>query len=318
MSYVSNNSNKNVYDIIIIGAGFGGYSAGIYSARYNLKTLIIAKEFGGAIMDAGIVENYPGFIKINAVELMQKLEEQAKAQGAEVLHGETLEIIKKNDLFIVKAKDKEYQSKAVIVASGTERRKLQVPGAEEYKGKGVHYCATCDGVFYRDKITAVIGGSNSAAHAAMLLEKYAKKVYIIYRRDKMRCEPILLSRLEQMDKIEIIYNTNVVEVKGSRFVEKVILDKEYKESKELKLDGVFVEIGSDPATKIVKNLGVELSEAKEIIVDKNCSTNIKGVFAAGDVTNTVLRQGVVAAGQGTIAATSVYKYLSGKNVEKGW
>ncbi|MBW2990968.1 FAD-dependent oxidoreductase [Candidatus Woesearchaeota archaeon] len=308
-----------MYDIIIIGAGFAGFSAAIYSARYNLKTLVIAREPGGAINIASEVENYPGFKKISGLELMKHFEEQAKSFGAELVVDEVEGVIKQEKSFKVETRQKkEFEAKTVILAMGTQRRKLEVLGAKEFEGKGVHYCATCDGAFYRDKVVAVIGGSNSAAHSALLLARFAKKVYIIYRREKLRSEPILIKQIKETKNIEIIYKNNVIEVKGDKFVNKAVLDNEYKKSKELALDGIFVEIGSVPSSAIAKELGVKLTQSREIIVNEHCETNIKGVCAAGDVTNTVLKQGIVAASQGAIAASSAYGYITGKKAGQPW
>ena len=308
-----------MHDVIIIGAGFAGYTAAIYSVRYNLKTLLIAKQPGGAIVNSSKVENYPGFTAIPGYELMQKFEAQAKEFGAEMIVDEALGIIKEKDCFKVETKiNKEYKAKAVILAMGTERRKLEVKGADKYEGKGIHYCATCDAAFYRNKAVVVVGGSNSAAHAALLLSEFAKKVYLIYRKEKLRCEPVMQDRCIGIKHIEIITNTNITEVKGKQFVEKIMLDKAYNGKKEFAVDGVFVEIGSIPNSAIAKELGIELNQAHEIIADAHCATSIKGVFAAGDVTNTVLKQGITAAAQGAIAASSAYQLITGKDPSAAW
>lgn len=316
------NSGRIVYDVIIIGAGFAGYSAAIYSARYNLKTLIISKQPGGAIINSAKVENYPGFKSISGVELMQRFEEQALSVGAELIIDEVIGVMKESgeegELFRVEAREHSYLSKTIILAMGTERRKLEVPGAKDYEGKGIHYCATCDAAFYKDKVVGVIGGSNSAAHSAMLLSKFAKKVYIIYRGCEMRCEPIMLKAMQGFGNIEFIYNNNVVGVKGGRFLEKVVLEKPFNGESELALEGLFVEIGSVPNSAIAKGLGVELTQSGEIKTNVQAETNVKGVFAAGDVTNTPLRQGIIAAAQGVKAATSAYKLLTGKTVTGAW
>nr|MCK4930248.1 FAD-dependent oxidoreductase [Nanoarchaeota archaeon] len=232
---------------------------------------------------------------------------------------EVVGIIKQEKSFKVETRQKkEYETKTIILALGTERRKLNVPGAKEYEGKGIHYCATCDGVFYKDKTVGVIGGSNSAAHSALLLSRFAKKVFIIYRKQEIRAEPVLKDRINQTKNIEIINDTNVTEVKGSKFVEKVMLDNVYKGKKELVLDALFVEIGSVPNSAIAKQLGIRLTQSNEIIVNAQCETNIKGVYAAGDVTNTVLRQGIVGASQGAIAASSAYQFVTGKRAVGSW
>jgi thioredoxin-disulfide reductase len=309
---------KIVYDAIIIGGGFAGLSAAIYSARYNLKTLVIAKQPGGAIVNATHVENYPGYVSISGIELMQKFEEQAKSVGAEIMIDDVIGVMKHKEGFKVETEEKEFLSKTVIMAMGTERRKLDVPGAKEYESKGIHYCATCDGAFYKGKTVAVIGGSNSSAHAAMLLSRFAKQVYILYRGEEMRCEPILCTNMQQLGNITMIFNTNVVQLKGGKFLEKALLDKPFNGSTELALDGLFVEIGSVPSSAIAKQLGVELTKEGEIKANIQCETNVKGVFAAGDVTNTPLRQGIIAAAQGVKAATSAYIMLTGKKVTGAW
>jgi len=303
-----------MYDVIIIGAGFAGYTAAIYAARYNLKTLVIGKVFGGMITESSEVCNYPGFQKISGVELMNKFLEQAKSLGAEVVADDVLKASKDNDVFKIETRQsKKYEAKALILALGTKRRKLEVPGALEFESKGVHYCATCDAAFYRDKTVAVIGGSNSAAHAAQLLSRFAKKVYIIYRGANLRCEPVTHDKIKADNKTEILCGYNVKEVKGSKFVEKIMLDLPYKGQIELSVDGVFVELGSVPNSVLAKELEVEVNQNNEIVVNAACETSAKGVFAAGDVINTPMRQGIVAAGQGAIAANSAYKFLTGKS-----
>ncbi|MBN1792802.1 FAD-dependent oxidoreductase [Candidatus Woesearchaeota archaeon] len=308
-----------VYDVIIIGAGFAGYSAAIYAARYNLKTLVVAKELGGMILEAHAVENYPGFRKVSGMELMQKFEEQARDLGAEIEMNEVVGLEKKDNIYLVHTSStKVHEAKAVILATGTKKRKLGIPGQKEYEGKGVHYCATCDAPFYKNKVVGVIGGSNAAAFAADLLRKYASKIYLIYRKEELRCEPALKDQVLSDPKVEVIYRTNLTEFKGTKFLESVIIDKEYKGARELKLDGVFVEVGGLPTSALASALGCELGKTGEILVNNQCETKVKGLYAAGDVTNTPLRQGIVAAGQGAIAATSAYKYLSGKNMGSGW
>jgi thioredoxin reductase (NADPH) len=303
-----------LYDVIIIGAGFAGYTAAIYAARYNLKILVIGKELGGMITESSEIWNYPGFQKISGIELMNKFMEQAKSLGAEIVADDVLKASKDNDIFKIETRqDKKYEAKALILALGTKRRKLEVPGGLEFEGKGVHYCATCDAAFYKNKTVAVIGGSNSAAHAAQLLSRFASKVYVIYRGANLRCEPITHDKLKADKKTEVLCGYNVKEVKGSQFVEKVMLDLPYKGQIELAVDGVFVELGSVPNSALAKELEVELNKDNEIVVNAACETSAKGVFAAGDVINTPMRQGIVAAGQGAIAANGAYRFLTGKS-----
>ena len=294
-----------MYDLIIIGGGPAAMSAAIYAARYRLKTMMLASMLGGAILEAHDVQNYPGFKKISGMELMKNMGEQARFQGVEIINEDVENIAPADNAFRINDK---YESKAVLLAVGTKRRKLKIPGEAEYIGKGVSYCATCDAAFFKDKVVGVVGGSNSAAMAAQLLAEHSKKVYIIYRQSYMRAEPVRVEDLEKNDKVEFIYDTNVSEVKGSKLMEKVILDKEYNGSRELDLDGLFIEIGSVPSTALAELLGVELDERSLIKVDQGQRTNIKGVYAAGDITtnSNKFRQIVTAVSEGAIAAQSAY------------
>lgn len=295
-----------MYDLIIIGGGPAAMSAGIYASRFRLKTLILASMIGGAITGAHDVQNYPGFKTISGMKLMKQMEEQVRFQGVEIKPEDAMKITPKGNGFKV---NEQYECKAIILAVGTTRRKLEIPGEEEYMGKGVSFCATCDAAFFRDKVVAIIGGSNSAAMAAQLLADHSKKVYIIYRKEHMRAEPARVEDLENNPKIEFIYNTNVLEIKGNKFLEKVILDKKYKGSNELALDGIFIEIGSVPSTILAETIGIELDDYYNLIkTDAGQRTNIKGIYAAGDITTNSDRfmQVVTAVSEGAIAANSVY------------
>ncbi len=300
--------SKELFDVLIIGGGPAGYSSAIYSARYMLKTILITKEHGGAIVDAHQVENYPGFKNITGIELMNKFKEHVLYYNVPILNDEVIEINKKEKIFEVKTKTNEiYRSKTLILALGTMRRKLNLPNEDKFIGKGLSYCAICDGYLFKNKVVCVIGGSDAAASSAILLSRYASKVYIIYRRDKLRAEPYWIDKINKTSNIEIIYNANVVEILGNEKVEGVKLDN----GNSLKLDGIFVEIGSIPSTTLLKNINIELDEQGYIVVDHLMRTNIEGVFAAGDVTNLYkhFRQVVVAAAQGAIAAYSAYSFL---------
>ena len=294
-----------MYDLIIIGGGPAAMSAAIYAGRNKLKTLILATMLGGAITEAHDVQNYPGFKTISGMKLMKNMEEQVRFQGIEIKIEDAVKIAPEGSGFKV---NDEYDCKAVVLAVGTKRRKLNIPGEEEYIGKGVSYCATCDAAFFKDKVVGVVGGSNSAAMAAQLLAEHAKKIYIIYRKAHMRAEPARVEDLENNPKIEFIYNTNTSEIKGDKFVEKVILDQEYKGSKELALDGLFIEIGSVPSTSLANMLRVEVDEYSMIKTDAGQRTNIKGIYAAGDITTNSNKflQVVTAVSEGAIAAQSVY------------
>ncbi len=303
-----------MYDLIIIGAGPAGLTASIYASRYRIRHLVIGKDLGGTMGLAWQVENYPGFKRISGMELTKKMVEQVKGLGGEIKLSEVSELAKLTEgIFAVKTTGGQtYQAKTLIIATGIRRRELGVPGEKEYLGKGVSYCAVCDAPFFRGKTVAVVGGANAAAQAAVHLAEFAKKVYLIYRRKPLRAEPIWRERVEKNPKIEIIYETNVVRILGKRgLIGGVELDNPYQGNKYLAVDGVFVEIGGVPGTELAKKLGVEVDEKGYIKVGLDMGTNIKGVFAAGDIANAAgeLQQIVTACSEGAIAATSVYRYF---------
>lgn len=301
-----------VYDVIIIGAGSAGYAAGIYATRFGLRTLLIGKEPGGQTNEAYEVDNYPGFLNISGIDLMTKFKEHAEKLGAELVVSEAIDVGKKGENFVVKTKDKEHEGKAVILATGSKKRKLGLPKEEEMTGKGVAYCATCDAMFFNDKIVGVTGGGNSAVKSALLLAEYAKKVYIIYRKAKedMRAMPYWVKKAEENDKIEMIFRSVPKEIKGKEKLESVVFEKDGKDL-EIKMDGLFVEIGTDPENSLAKKLGVSLDEQGKIKVEKDMSTNVEGVFAAGDITNgsNGMEQIVTSCAEGSIAAESAYNYV---------
>ena len=305
------------YDFIVLGGGGTGLAAAMYSARLGLKTLVLGTShgtelpIGGVITTTNIVENYPGFSKISGYELAKKIKEHAENYDLVTMKEEkATEIKKSKNYFIVKTNKDSYKTKTVLFATGTRWRKLEVPGSEEFQNKGVHYCALCDGILYKDKIVAVVGGSDSAIKDALLLSGYAKKVYIIYRGEEIRPEPINLEKVKKNKKIEIINKTNIKEIKGDKLVTSVILDKSYKENKELKLNGVFIAIGHIIISELAESLKVELNEKKEIKINHmNSETNIKGVFAAGDVTDKPFKQLIIGVADGCTAAHSAYEYI---------
>ena len=299
---------KKIYNLIIIGAGPAGYTAAIYAARYELNTLVFGKDSGGVASTAPKVENWPGIKSITGIELMAKFKDHANAyKNVKFIDQEIDDIKKEDNIFKVHANNKFYKSKAIVLALGLIRRKLNIPGEKKFAGKGIAYCATCDAAFFKNKIVAVVGGANSAVVSALLLAEHANKVYIIYRKDKLRAEPIWIKNIKKNPKIEIIYNTNVVKAEGDKFLEKIILDT----NKKLKINGLFIEIGSIPSTTLAKKLNINLDKSNLIKIDSNCATNTKGVFAAGDITNgsNNMKQVITAAAEGAIAAESVYRYL---------
>lgn len=309
-----------MYDLIIIGTGASGLSAAIYAGRYKLKTLVIGKEFGGETSTAWIISNYPGLAEIDGYELMNKMRDQAVKNGAEVKDGEVTKIIKQGHCFSVFAGADEFQSKTLIFALGTERRKLGLSNEKDLVGKGVHYCVTCDGPLYTGKTIAIVGGGDASVKGANLAGIYAKKIYLITREKELRAEPVNYDQMKKLgDKVEVIYESQVKEIiaKNSGLgLEKVVLDHSGKAG-DLKIDGLFVEIGALPNVELAKSLGVELDEKGYIKVDNFMQTNIDGVFAAGDTTNHfgAFKQDITAAATGAMAATSAFKDLGVHNSE---
>jgi len=296
-----------MYDVLIVGGGPAGLAAGIYAARYAMKAAIFTMLRGGTITESHIVENYPGVIKATGTELMDKFVEHAKHFDVPIIEKQ-IDKVEKNKVFKVITTDgKEYEGKTIIFCTGTTKRRLDAKGVERLNGKGISYCATCDGFFFKDKRVAVIGGSDSAALTAILMAGIAKEVYIIYRKEKLRAEPIWVKRIEANPKIKIIYKSNVIEAVGEKSLEKVRLDS----GKELKIDGLFIEIGNLPNTKLAEAIGVKLDSGL-IDVDKSQGTSVKGVYAAGDVTNNSnnFRQVLTAASEGIIAISAINSLLS--------
>jgi thioredoxin reductase (NADPH) len=293
-----------MYDLIILGGGPAGLNAALYAARSNLKVMLISRILGGAIAEAHKVENWLGTKSISGMELITNFIEHIKSYNIEIKEEEIKGIRKKGNNFEVNG---NYQAKKMIIALGTERRKLDVEGEHKYLGKGVSYCATCDGAFFKDKTVGVVGGANSAADAALSLADIAKKVYIIYRGESLRAEPKRVDIISKSKKIEVIFNANVKEIKGEKMMKSVLLDN----GKEIQMDGLFVEIGAVPAATIAKEIGAELCEDGHIKVDQRQSTTIKGIFAAGDITSNSNRfkQVITAAAEGAIAARSAYEEI---------
>ena len=298
------------YDIIIVGAGPGGLTAGIYAGRQGTKTLILDKNLAGGIgREVPEMENYPGFDLVSGLELAEKMKNQC-VKNVELHENEgvnTIEKIEDTDYnFKVESDEHSYLTKTVIIATGSSHQQLNIPGEEEFKGRGVSYCATCDGMFFAGKDIAMVGGGNSALQEAVFISNLGCKVTIIHRREEFRAEQYLQDKLKKKG-IKTIMNATVEEIKGNMLVNSItIKDKESGELKDLEVNGVFISIGYKPHTKLAKELGVDLDKNNQIITDKNQKTNIDYVYSAGDVCGGV-KQWVVACGEGAIAATSAYK-----------
>ncbi|MCD6558091.1 MAG: FAD-dependent oxidoreductase [Candidatus Aenigmarchaeota archaeon] len=298
---------EKAYDLIIAGAGPAGLTAAVYAGRYLLNALVIGELEGGMISEASEVCNFPSYESITGIELTKKLVKQVKSLGIEIKQERIIEI-KKNKEFEVKTNISTYRAKKIILATGTKKRKLNIKGEKEFLGKGVSYCATCDAAFFKDKVVAVVGGSDAALTAALLLSEYAKKVYIVYRRERFfRAEPTWIKRVEENKKIEPLFNSNIKEIKGSNKVESIVLDS----GEELSVDGVFIEIGLVSSTELAEQLKLELDDGY-IVTDRHQRTSLPGVFAAGDITNNPLKQAITAAAQGAVAAASAYEEIKGK------
>ena len=302
------------FDLIIVGLGPAAYSAALYAARYMLKTLVIGETPGGQLTEAGEVDDYLGLIGINAQDMIKVFNKHIEKYNVPVVLDHVESIRKDGDEFVVKAKRKgEFKAKSVILTIGVKRRKLNVPGEAEFTGRGVSYCSICDAPLFKNKVVAVIGGGDSALEGAEILSRYATKVYLIHRRDEFRGQPIYLENIKAKPNVEIILNTVVTEIKGDKLV-KSILTKNVKtgETKELNVNGVFVEIGFEPPTDFARANGLETDAMGYIKVDEWMRTNIQGVFAAGDCTGMWLgfRQVITSAAQGAVSAHSAFRYLN--------
>ncbi len=306
---------KQEYDVVIVGGGPAGLSAAIYAARSMLRTAVISKDFGGQVLDAHVVENYPGFVSIRGSELMERFREHAEHFGAELVQAEVKRIRREGDFFVVETTAGTTRARAVVYAAGSRHRKLGVPGEKELEGRGVSYCAICDAALFKGKVVAVVGGGNTAFMDAELLTEHAAKVYIIHRRREFRAEPIIVERLKRNPKVEFVVPYVVERIEGREKVEQLVLrNRENGKEKTLKVDGVFVDIGMEPQTDLLKDLGVELDEKGYVLTREDMSTNVPGLFAAGDVARGCgdVHQIVTAAAKGAIAALSAYRYIKEK------
>ena len=304
--------SKTSYDVIIIGAGPAGYTAGIYCSRARHDTLIISGLLpGGQLMNTTDVENYPGFDEgIMGPDLMLTMRKQAERMNTTIIDDVVVNVDFRNRPFKVLTGSEEYEAKAVIVCTGATPRKIGIEGEQTFSGKGVSYCATCDGAFFRNQDIAVVGGGDSCMEEATFLTKFASKVHIIHRRDTFRASKIMQERALNNENIQVHWNSEIEDIKGDQKVQQIVLkDTKTGENKTLDMGGVFVAIGHEPNTELFKNQ-LEMDENGYIIQKENTETSVKGVFTAGDVHDHRYRQAVTAAGFGCMSAIDVDKYLS--------
>lgn len=303
------------FDLIIIGAGAAGMTASIYASRYQVKNLLIGDILGGTTTEAHKINNWPGDPGITGFELANKMAKHVKDLGTEIMSDTVLEVLKQEDGFIVKTKSgKDLTAKRILLTSGTKHKHLGVARENELLGKGVSYCATCDGFFFQGRRVAMVGGGNSVISAALYLADVAEKVFVICRSEALKGEPLWREELAKRNNVTIIYKTNVTNLVGQEKLEAIELDQEYNGSNVLAVDGMFIEIGLEPQTELFKKMGGAVTDFGYIIVKDDMSTNIPGVYAAGDSTNSSnnFHQIVTACSEGAIAADAIYKTLSAK------
>lgn len=309
---------ENIYDLIIIGGGPAGMTAGIYTARQQLKTLLITKDFGGQMAKKAVsIENYPGFEEVSGSDLIKSFQHHLKSHKINIEINEVKAVKKDGDVFSITTADrKEFKSRTVIAASGADPRPLEVEGEKEFIGKGVSYCVSCDGPLFSGKTVAVIGGGNAGLEAAISLSNYVEKVYILESGDKIRAQQIIQDQVKKIAKITVIAGVTIQKIQGRDFVESLVYQENAsKKIITLDLQGIFVEIGSQPATSFVKDL-VDFNEKDEIIADpKTAMTRTAGLFTAGDVDDVPYKQVVIACGEGAKAAISASIFLQ-KNSSK--
>jgi thioredoxin reductase (NADPH) len=293
------------YDVIIIGSGSAGLPAGMYASRYKLKNIVIGAQPGGALATSHKVENYPGTLSASGKEIMDNFKAHAESAGSEILQDTVNQIDKIDGWFRVKTTNKEFTTKFVILASGNTYRKLGVPGEEEFLGKGVSYCATCDGMFFKNRDIVIVGGGNTALTEALYLSEIASTVYLVHRKDTFRAEDLWVDQVKKRENIQLVLNEEVDHLEGSLFLEKVIL----KSGKELSADGFFVAIGSDPSTQLLASMNPEMDDEGCLVVDKRQETSVKGIYAAGDVTtnSNKFKQTIMSAAEGCLAADSIHE-----------
>lgn len=303
---------NQIHDVVTIGAGPASLSCAIYTTREDLETLMLEKGVpGGLVATTDSLENYPGFPEpIGGLELADRMRKQADRFGAQLQLAEVTSITEKDGLKILETTDGEIRARAVLIATGSDYKKLGTPGEMEYYGRGVHYCATCDGAIYRDKKLIVVGGGNSAAQEALYLTKFASHIDVLIRGDRWKAQDTMIKKIEENDKIDVHFNLAVEEITGEQLVDTVkAKNSETEETINFEVDGVFVFIGLVPNTKFIDSSTIELDEYGFVKTDDNLETSMKGVFCAGDVRSGTEQQAAIATGEGVLAALRIRNYL---------
>jgi len=316
------NYENTIYDVVIGGQGAAAFAAGMYAARYQMSAIIVGTTFGGETATGGLIENYPGYPDIDGFDLMMKFREHAEKYNVPIIDDKLVisnvngTSQKESGVFqIAGESDQIYRGRSVILAIGRERRSLWLDHEQDWTGRGVSYCSTCDAPMHKGNTVAVVGGGDSAVKGSVLISKYADKVYLIYRKSNFtRPEAANLRQLDAATNIERVFNTNVIELLGddAKGLTGIKLDNSYKNQDALDVDGLFIEIGADPRKELPLHLGAKVNESDEVIVDKFMNTNVPGLIAAGDLTDASgdLKQTITAAAQGSMAATTAYEYVS--------
>ncbi len=307
------NKNETIWDVLMIGAGPSSLSAAVYTTREDLNTVIYEKgAIGGLAATTDWIDNYPGFAEgVSGIELAEQLQKQAERFGAKIELGQVLGIKDEGKIKIVSTTDGDIKSKSILIATGSDYKRLGIPGEEEYYSRGVHYCATCDGAFYRDKKLVVVGGGNSAVQEAIFLTRFASEIDLLVRGDQFRASEVLIHELEKQPKIKVHMNTTTDEIIGQdgKVVKVIGTDKTTGKKVDFVTDGVFIFIGLMPNTDFLKETDVELDEIGMVKTDQDLQTNVPGIFCAGDVRSGATMQIASAAGEGATAALQIRKYL---------
>ncbi|MDP2656445.1 MAG: FAD-dependent oxidoreductase [bacterium] len=303
-----------MYDLIIVGNGAAGLAGAIYAGRYRMNVLVVGAEFGGYNSIAGIIENYPGAPEIDGFELMMKMKGQAEKVGVHFMDDSVVSAKKLDDgcIEVTTQKGKTFHGHTLLLGQGTKRRTLGLPNEDALSQKGVHYCITCDGPLYRDKVIAVVGGGDASVKGINLAAQYASKIYFIIRGDRIKAEPINQEHLKKLgDKVEVLFGTTVTEIIGSDRLEKIKISKPYNGSDEIQAQGLFIEVGADPNNALATQLGCTLNQFGYVTVAEMMETSVSGVYAAGDIADMFghFKQSITAAATGSVATTGAYEYF---------